>query len=150
MGFLHDLRFSAPGVPRPEFVLNRAPWTAAKILVTGPNYGCGSSREHAVWGMRQLGMRCVIGSSFGGQPVPVPADPGVQPGRLGVDAVARRRRGRRAGAEQVRAHVHAPRIHAEVSSKHARWRVTKQLRKPNTTFAMFERADEQTKMMEAQ
>ena len=65
-GFLHDLRFSAPGVPRPEFVLNRAPWTRAKILVTGPNYGCGSSREHAVWGMRQLGMACVIGSSFGG------------------------------------------------------------------------------------
>lgn len=65
-GFLHDLRFSAPGQPRPGFVLNRAPWTQAKILVTGPNYGCGSSREHAVWGMRQLGMRCVIGSSFGG------------------------------------------------------------------------------------
>lgn len=65
-GFLHDLRFAAPGQLRPDFVLNRAPWTAAKILVTGPNYGCGSSREHAVWGMRQLGLRCVIGSSFGG------------------------------------------------------------------------------------
>jgi 3-isopropylmalate/(R)-2-methylmalate dehydratase small subunit len=65
-GFLHDLRFAAPGRPRPEFVLNRAPWTQAKILVTGPNYGCGSSREHAVWGMRQLGLACVIGSSFGG------------------------------------------------------------------------------------
>ncbi|GAB3645418.1 3-isopropylmalate dehydratase small subunit [Ramlibacter alkalitolerans] len=65
-GFLHDLRFAAPGVPRPEFVLNRSPWTQAKILVTGPNYGCGSSREHAVWGMRQLGLACVIGSSFGG------------------------------------------------------------------------------------
>jgi 3-isopropylmalate/(R)-2-methylmalate dehydratase small subunit len=65
-GFLHDLRFAAPGVPRPEFVLNRAPWTQARILVTGPNYGCGSSREHAVWGMRQLGLACVIGSSFGG------------------------------------------------------------------------------------
>jgi 3-isopropylmalate/(R)-2-methylmalate dehydratase small subunit len=65
-GFLHDLRFAAPGVPCPEFVLNRAPWTQAKILVTGPNYGCGSSREHAVWGMRQLGIACVLGSSFGG------------------------------------------------------------------------------------
>ena len=65
-GFLHDLRFFAPGQPRPDFVLNRAPWTAATILVTGPNYGCGSSREHAVWGMRQLGLRCVVGSSFGG------------------------------------------------------------------------------------
>jgi 3-isopropylmalate/(R)-2-methylmalate dehydratase small subunit len=65
-GFLHDLRFAAPGRPRPDFVLNRAPWNRAQVLVTGPNYGCGSSREHAVWGMRQLGLRCVIGSSFGG------------------------------------------------------------------------------------
>jgi 3-isopropylmalate/(R)-2-methylmalate dehydratase small subunit len=65
-GFLHDLRFIAPAQPRPDFLLNRAPWTRATILVTGPNYGCGSSREHAVWGMRQLGLRCVIGSSFGG------------------------------------------------------------------------------------
>ena len=65
-GFLHDLRFAAPGQPRPGFILNQAPWTKATILVTGPNYGCGSSREHAVWGMRQLGLRCVIGSSFGG------------------------------------------------------------------------------------
>jgi 3-isopropylmalate/(R)-2-methylmalate dehydratase small subunit len=65
-GFLHGLRFAAPGEPRPNFVLNRAPWTQARILVTGPNFGCGSSREHAVWGLRQLGLRCVIGSSFGG------------------------------------------------------------------------------------
>ena len=65
-GFLHDLRFEAPGRVRPDFILNKAPWTNATILVTGPNYGCGSSREHAVWGMRQLGLRCVIGSSFGG------------------------------------------------------------------------------------
>ena len=65
-GFLHDLRFAAPGQLRPDFILNQPPWTNATILVTGPNYGCGSSREHAVWGMRQLGLRCVIGSSFGG------------------------------------------------------------------------------------
>lgn len=65
-GFLHDLRFEATGQLRPDFILNQAPWTNATILVTGPNYGCGSSREHAVWGMRQLGLRCVIGSSFGG------------------------------------------------------------------------------------
>ena len=65
-GFLHDLRFDAAGQRRSGFILNHAPWTSATILVTGPNYGCGSSREHAVWGMRQLGLRCVIGSSFGG------------------------------------------------------------------------------------
>lgn len=66
LGFLHDLRFDASGVQRAGFVLNREPWSRAKILVTGPNYGCGSSREHAVWGMVQVGLRCVIGSSFGG------------------------------------------------------------------------------------
>ena len=65
-GFLFDMRFSAPGVRRPEFILNQAPWTEACFLIVGPNYGCGSSREHAVWGMRQLGIRAVIGTQFGG------------------------------------------------------------------------------------
>ena len=65
-GFLFDMRFEAPGRPRPDFVLNRAPWNRAAVLVTGPNFGCGSSREHAVWGLRELGLRCVIGASFGG------------------------------------------------------------------------------------
>ena len=65
-GFLFDMRFQAPGKPRPDFVLNRKPWQQAALLITGPNFGCGSSREHAVWGLRELGLRCVIGSSFGG------------------------------------------------------------------------------------
>lgn len=65
-GFLFDLRFEAPGRPRAAFVLNRPPWNEAVVLVTGPNFGCGSSREHAVWGLRELGLRCVIGVSFGG------------------------------------------------------------------------------------
>ena len=65
-GFLFDLRFEAPGRPRSGFVLNQAPWNRAGVLVTGPNFGCGSSREHAVWGLRELGLRCVIGESFGG------------------------------------------------------------------------------------
>jgi 3-isopropylmalate/(R)-2-methylmalate dehydratase small subunit len=65
-GFLFDLRFSAPGKPRPEFILNREPWREARFLVVGPNFGCGSSREHAVWGMRQLGIRAIIGTQFGG------------------------------------------------------------------------------------
>ncbi len=65
-GFLFDLRFSAPGAPRNDFVLNRAPWRDARFLIVGPNFGCGSSREHAVWGMTQLGIRAVIGTNFGG------------------------------------------------------------------------------------
>ena len=65
-GFLFDLRFEAPGRPRADFVLNQPPWNEAVVLITGPNFGCGSSREHAVWGLRELGLRCVIGASFGG------------------------------------------------------------------------------------
>jgi 3-isopropylmalate/(R)-2-methylmalate dehydratase small subunit len=65
-GFLFDLRFCADGAPRVEFVLNRPPWADAKFLVVGPNFGCGSSREHAVWGMRQFGIRALIGTTYGG------------------------------------------------------------------------------------
>ena len=61
-----DLRFDATGQQRPEFILNNAPWTQATILVVGDNFGCGSSREHAVWGMRQLKIDACIGTSFGG------------------------------------------------------------------------------------
>jgi len=65
-GFLFDLRCFADGTPRPEFVLNQPPWEDAYFLVVGPNFGCGSSREHAVWGMRQFGIRAVIGTTYGG------------------------------------------------------------------------------------
>ena len=65
-GAFHHLRFDDAGAPRPDFILNRPPWNEARFLVTGPNFGCGSSREHAVWGLSQLGVRALIGSSFGG------------------------------------------------------------------------------------
>jgi 3-isopropylmalate/(R)-2-methylmalate dehydratase small subunit len=55
-----------PGRPeRPDFVLNQAPWRSAVILIAGANFGCGSSREMAVWALRQFGFRCVIAPSFG-------------------------------------------------------------------------------------
>jgi len=65
-GFLHGMRFDPSGQMRSDFVLNQAPWTEAMFLITGANFGCGSSREHAVWGMREMGIRCVLGTSFGG------------------------------------------------------------------------------------
>ena len=64
-GVLHDLRFDADGLPRPEFVLNRPAYQGAKILLAGANFGCGSSREHAVWGLKQAGFEAVIAPSFG-------------------------------------------------------------------------------------
>ncbi len=51
--------------PNPDFVLNRAPFDRAQILIAGDNFGCGSSREMAAWAIRQFGFRCVIAPSFG-------------------------------------------------------------------------------------
>jgi len=64
-GVLHDQRFDAQGRPRPDFVLNRPEYADTCILVGGANFGCGSSREHAVWGLQQFGIRAVIAPSFG-------------------------------------------------------------------------------------
>lgn len=65
-GVFHDLRFRQDGTPDPDFVLNQPPWNEARFLVTGENFGCGSSREHAVWGLVQLGIRAIIAPSFAG------------------------------------------------------------------------------------
>lgn len=59
------LRYLPDGSENPEFILNREPYRQAEVLVTGPNFGCGSSREGAVWSLQELGIRAVIGSSFG-------------------------------------------------------------------------------------
>lgn len=64
-GLLYNLRCDGQGQPRPDFVLNQAAWQGAAVLVGGPNFGCGSSREHAVWGLQQYGIQAVIASSFG-------------------------------------------------------------------------------------
>lgn len=65
-GTFADLRFDEAGKQRPDFVLNQTPWLKATILIVGDNFGCGSSREHAVWGMRQLGIKACIGTGFAG------------------------------------------------------------------------------------
>ncbi len=65
-GLFYDLRFNADGTENSDFILNTPQWKGSKFLVTGPNFGCGSSREHAVWGMKQLGIRALIGTSFAG------------------------------------------------------------------------------------
>ena len=65
-GVFFDLRFLADGSPDPAFILNQRDWQQAKFLLVGPNFGCGSSREHAVWGLKQLGIRALIGTTFAG------------------------------------------------------------------------------------
>jgi 3-isopropylmalate/(R)-2-methylmalate dehydratase small subunit len=60
----HDLRFDAAGNEK-EFILNAEPWRQAQILVADRNFGCGSSRESAVYALYEFGIRCVIAPSFG-------------------------------------------------------------------------------------
>ena len=62
---LHDLRFDAEGRERPDFPLNQPAWRGARIIVGGRNFGCGSSREGAVYALHDYGIRCVIAPSFG-------------------------------------------------------------------------------------
>jgi len=62
---LTDLRFDADGNARPDFPLNQPAWREAKIIVGGRNFGCGSSRESAVYALYDYGIRCVIAPSFG-------------------------------------------------------------------------------------
>ena len=62
-GLFYELRFDEQGAPK-DFVLDRPAYKDAKILVTGANFGCGSSREHAPWALLDAGIRCVIAPSF--------------------------------------------------------------------------------------
>jgi 3-isopropylmalate dehydratase/3-isopropylmalate/(R)-2-methylmalate dehydratase small subunit len=63
-GLFYDLRFDEEGKLKPDFVLHRPHYAGAGVLVTGPNFGCGSSREHAPWALQDYGIRCLIGESF--------------------------------------------------------------------------------------
>ena len=65
-GTFADLRFTEDNDLRSEFVLNQPCWKNASILIVGDNFGCGSSREHAVWGLMQLGIKAIIGTGFAG------------------------------------------------------------------------------------
>src|SRR5436305_11977 len=60
----YDWRRARDGSPDPSFSLNHTRYAGASILVTGKNFGCGSSREHAVWALDDFGFRAVVASSF--------------------------------------------------------------------------------------
>jgi len=59
-------RYNEDGSENPDFVLNLPPWRGAPILLAGPNFGCGSSRETAVWALNGMGIRVIIAAGFGG------------------------------------------------------------------------------------
>jgi 3-isopropylmalate/(R)-2-methylmalate dehydratase small subunit len=60
----YDWRFQSDGQPNPSFILNAQKYAGATVLVAGRNFGCGSSREHAVWALRDYGFRALIAPSF--------------------------------------------------------------------------------------
>ncbi|NDG68045.1 MAG: 3-isopropylmalate dehydrogenase [Proteobacteria bacterium] len=60
----YEMRYDEKGNPIKNFILNNAPYNKAKILISGKNFGCGSSREHAPWALLDFGIRCIIAESF--------------------------------------------------------------------------------------
>ena len=59
-----DMRYDDNGIEIKDFTLNQEPYNKSKILITGKNFGCGSSREHAPWALLDFGITCVISSSY--------------------------------------------------------------------------------------
>ena len=59
-----EMRYDDKGKKIDNFILNQNPYNKSPILITGKNFGCGSSREHAPWALLDFGIRCIIGSSF--------------------------------------------------------------------------------------
>ena len=60
----HEARYDNEGRERLDFILNQAPYRKAAILLAGPNFGCGSSREHAPWALKDFGIRAILAPSF--------------------------------------------------------------------------------------
>ena len=60
----NDWRFDENGSANPDFILNKSGYRNASILVSGRNFGCGSSREHAPWALQDFGIKCIIAPSF--------------------------------------------------------------------------------------
>jgi 3-isopropylmalate/(R)-2-methylmalate dehydratase small subunit len=64
VNLFNDMRYDEQGKEKPDFVLNQPAYRNAHILVSGDNFGCGSSREHAPWALLDFGIRCVIAPSY--------------------------------------------------------------------------------------
>lgn len=64
VNLFNDVRYNDDGSEVPEFILNQTAYRKAEVLVAGDNFGCGSSREHAPWALKDFGIKCVISTSF--------------------------------------------------------------------------------------
>jgi 3-isopropylmalate/(R)-2-methylmalate dehydratase small subunit len=64
VSLFHEMRYDMDGAENPDFVLNKPAWRAAEILIAGENFGCGSSREHAPWALKDFGIRAIVAPSF--------------------------------------------------------------------------------------
>lgn len=60
----HEMRYTEDGAEKPDFVLNQSAYRSASVIIGGDNFGCGSSREHAPWALKDFGIRAVISTSF--------------------------------------------------------------------------------------
>ena len=60
----YEMRYNNDGIEVKDFILNQSPFNKSKILITGKNFGCGSSREHAPWALLDFGITCIISSSY--------------------------------------------------------------------------------------
>ncbi len=108
-GLFADWRYTEPGgrEPDPQFVLNRPAYDGASIILSGANFGCGSSREHAVWALAEYGIRAIIAPSFGAIFYNNCVRNGIAPIALGDDAV-------KDLSAQVDADPQANRIHVDL------------------------------------
>jgi 3-isopropylmalate/(R)-2-methylmalate dehydratase small subunit len=108
----HDWRFRSDGSANPEFELNRPEASGATILIAGANFGCGSSREHAVWALAEYGFRAIVAPSFADIFYANCCQNGVAPVRLSgddSDELARRCRAGR-GAYRLTIDLEAQRV----------------------------------------
>jgi 3-isopropylmalate/(R)-2-methylmalate dehydratase small subunit len=101
----HDWRFRPDGSENPEFELNRPEAAGATILIAGANFGCGSSREHAVWALAEYGFRAIVAPSFADIFSANCCQNGVAPVRLSGDTIDELVRRCRAGRGAYRLDV---------------------------------------------
>ena len=59
-----EMRYQRDGSNNPNFILNKKPYDKSNILIAGDNFGCGSSREHAPWALKDFGIKCIVSTSF--------------------------------------------------------------------------------------